>query len=830
MRKRAGAWRYRAGLGCGLLGLAAGIAVVLHKLGAGSAGGAAVDAELAMSAAGAWQLAVSLWSWWRSAQAPAATGTGQVAAARDVLAGLVEDQWRTEALLRSLNDPDPIPVRWRVTASGELMDHPANLLAGWGQLAGSADAIGGLVAQFRAMRRRRLVILGGPGTGKTTLAVQLVLGLLASRGEPGNQDEPVPVLLSVADWDTARHPRLQDWVAARLAQDYPSLRSPGLGAQMPAVLARRGQVLPVLDGLDELPAAAQVAVIAALNRSLGSEDQVIVTCRTGEYARAVEAAEDVLTSAAVIEPEPVSPGEAADYLQRCLHRASPAWQEVLSRLGGVAGPVGSGGAVGGVVETPLGLWLLRTTYIRARVDPGPLLDEARFPDAEALRADLLDRLIPALIATRTVSDDPADQFRPRRRYDPADVRRWLGFLADLMNRGGAGDAGQGTRDFQWWRLAAETRLVTRRTRYWLGLALGFLSCMAVMITGFQAEAVIPLLLAVVTWTQRPPGQRRWVAIARVPALARRLAAGLVFGYAVGIGIELNGNMSIVMGCIFTIGYCAPIAGLLAAEVIFAARSWEHQAPGHADLRIAARGRQLARTIMGGGLPGLGIGLGFGLLFAPVLAFGAWSGSRVGTVLAIPTTGYQVQTSSVETNTIAFMVVGLGGGLMSGFTSWVEVPAQVSRAITPLSSWQEDRALNLVRIASATIIFMVLAVFSGPFTAVFHVGGVDLAIAIVLLLIVGSALGVITALVTGGHHAWLAYLIATRRLASRGHLPRNLMLFLDDAHRLGLLRAVGPVYQFRHAELQDHLAPGPARGKALLPEVDLSASCHRRTGA
>jgi hypothetical protein len=29
--------------------------------------------------------------------------------------------------------------------------------------------------------------------------------------------------------------------------------------------------------------------------------------------------------------------------------------------------------------------------------------------------------------------------------------------------------------------------------------------------------------------------------------------------------------------------------------------------------------------------------------------------------------------------------------------------------------------------------------------------------------------------------------------------------LEDAHRLSLLRAVGPVYQFRHAELQDYLA-------------------------
>ncbi|MEV6350998.1 hypothetical protein AB0M08_47310, partial [Actinoplanes sp. NPDC051851] len=40
----------------------------------------------------------------------------------------------------------------------------------------------------------------------------------------------------------------------------------------------------------------------------------------------------------------------------------------------------------------------------------------------------------------------------------------------------------------------------------------------------------------------------------------------------------------------------------------------------------------------------------------------------------------------------------------------------------------------------------------------------------------------------------------------GRLPGQLPAFLDDAHRLGLLRTVGTtVYQFRHADFQDHLA-------------------------
>ena len=69
---------------------------------------------------------------------------------------------------------------------------------------------------------------------------------------------------------------------------------------------------------------------------------------------------------------------------------------------------------------------------------------------------------------------------------------------------------------------------------------------------------------------------------------------------------------------------------------------------------------------------------------------------------------------------------------------------------------------------------------------------------------GLTLGLVAGLAAGRHHAWMAYVIATSRLALAGWLPRDLMSFLDDAHRLGLLRAVGPIYQFRHAELQDHL--------------------------
>ncbi|WP_163572227.1 hypothetical protein [Fodinicola feengrottensis] len=70
---------------------------------------------------------------------------------------------------------------------------------------------------------------------------------------------------------------------------------------------------------------------------------------------------------------------------------------------------------------------------------------------------------------------------------------------------------------------------------------------------------------------------------------------------------------------------------------------------------------------------------------------------------------------------------------------------------------------------------------------------------------GLALGITSGLILS--RAWLTT-VTQIWLTLRHRTPLRLGRFLDDCRRRHLLRTVGPIYQFRHAELQDHLRERP----------------------
>jgi hypothetical protein len=173
-----------------------------------------------------------------------------------VLAARVRRQWQAEQHLRRIEGADLLQIHWSST-TGQLAASPADVLAGGVGGRPTRLRIGGVIndvgTAFRRLPRGRLVVLGQPGAGKTVLAVTLTLQLLEGRGP----DDPVPVLLLLSTWDPRED--IESWLLRRLSDEYPGVTPmPNGTAKGYQDLLQSGRIVPILDGLDELPSALRV--------------------------------------------------------------------------------------------------------------------------------------------------------------------------------------------------------------------------------------------------------------------------------------------------------------------------------------------------------------------------------------------------------------------------------------------------------------------------------------------------------------------------------------------------------------------------------------------
>jgi hypothetical protein len=250
--------------------------------------------------------------------------------AAQTLAVAVKAQWEAEAGTRGLRRPRPLRLYW--TTSNRPVAAPAEVVAGPTvggrvvriRLHGSLDEV---AEKFLALPHRRLVVLGEPGAGKTVLAVLLTLELLNRRWSGAQL--PVPVLLSLSSWDpTVEH--LHTWIGRRLTEDYPVLaNTDAYGPKAAEDLIVSERLLPVLDGLDELPTRLQGTAIEALDHAHGGP--LVLTCRSAEYEQAV-AEGGALAAAAVVELQPATVEEVISFLRVAAAPHEARWDQVFAHL------------------------------------------------------------------------------------------------------------------------------------------------------------------------------------------------------------------------------------------------------------------------------------------------------------------------------------------------------------------------------------------------------------------------------------------------------------------------------------------------------------------
>ncbi|MBE8517263.1 hypothetical protein ILP97_07040 [Amycolatopsis sp. H6(2020)] len=613
----------------------------------------------------------------------------------DNLAAATRSQWEAGAAERGLLQPAPLPIRWR--RCPEPVAGPA--AAATKPRAAAFDPLPGIdhvtTAHLREGTHRtlhriygglasgRMILVGGPGAGKSSAAALLLLDALHYRRaqtSPGQRARiPVPVMFTLHGWDPDRT-SFPDWVATKLAES--AALSGRRGRRHVADLLRDGRIAVFLDGLDEIPAPIRPAVLRVLGQQ--TSVRLVLLSRTQELLDTV--AHGVLAGAVALELKPPTPTDAATYLLQGITEPAPRpWRDLVETLNG-----NPESPVARALASPLTISLLRDIYPPRPAEGSSvgavdeLLDEERFPDAESVTDYLLDQAIEAAYAAHG-----------HPRYSPAAALRTLTLIAEHLRD-------RKIRDLERWTIPDWLPVSVRVA---LSVVLGAVtsSCCLMFIAAERLRSM----------------EGRWL-----PLLGVSLLPGVICGVAAGFA-----------------GGVRPLA---------------------VD-RISV-GQFLRPRVFA---PSMAMAAFFGLVLG--LIYGSLPGVVAGTVCLV------------------FCLVAVSSDLMDKSTG-----------LRPVDLWRNDVISKTVGCVVGLSIFGAARelgdsgwVWDGDtFWAVMIWG--------TMALLVGLMFS----------QAWMT-MVAQLYLTFRYRTPLRLGHFLEDARHRHLLRSIGPAYQFRHATLQDRLAPPAA---------------------
>lgn len=726
--------------------------------------------------------------------------------AADRVAGEVEARLVRVVGEQKLQDPEPIEVWWTLSRDRSVSH--------WGGrfpvLPGGSDAaavdgggLDGLFSLFAGLRCGRLVVLGGPGRGKSAVAVLTVLEALERRKHVAdNRLFPVPVLLNAAAWNP--HWRsLRDWVADQLYDQYPFLATGKYGGDAAAELVTQGHIAVFLDGFDEMRDAWHQEAITELR---GFPDaRVVLFSRTKEFdtatggTRVQEATEELDTTASgtrahgavVVELAPVTSAAASGFLELQAERFPERAQSELCQ--GLVEELRErrGSAAARALRSPLTLTLVRDALTLVRdaptlsADPDALAElraPGRFAEPEEFERYLLDQFLNVAYRPRAPVRS-ASARRPHRRktYRLDKARNWLRSLAAWHH-----DRPGHTLDWRhlhWWAPPLPRIAMTT---------------VAGVLVALPASAV-----AFSAW-----GGTRALGHGGIGfGLLWGALLGLLSGAAVGAISELRDPSPEYARRFITRGAerrdINPVVGVLVAALVtyYTVREMTNYSPelgtyviwlycltaGLGTGAIAARaaaGRNHRTLTRADGLLPTVRSLSSALHSRISLATGAAAGVCIGCAFGI-------SHRDLSDGLTAGLFGALAGGLITGAARSAE-----RRDTEPDRAWLTDCWQSaLFGLAFGTCMGVFLGSENmGPERNGLREG-----------LIVGVCAAIPFALAAGAavSDAWRNTTLFLQ-LARRGAFPARGMRFLKDAHERGVLRTVGPSYQFRHAQLQEAL--------------------------
>jgi eukaryotic-like serine/threonine-protein kinase len=613
-----------------------------------------------------------------------------------------------------------------------------------------------VVDAFDEIRGEALLILGQPGSGKTTLLLELTDELLERAA--ADASHPIPVVFPLSTWAESRR-SIAEWLVDELSRTDGSYRIDRKRAQN---WVDQDQILPLLDGLDEVKPEHLAACVRAINdfRNTHSLLPLVICSRTADY-QALSVPFQVQDAIVV---QPLTRSQVDTY---------------FADLGPSGGPIRRAldvdPSLWDLLDTPLMLWAVTMTYAGdsdARLCPGGSREERRnrvfgaYVD-RVLRHRYEDRMGPSRGGESGRRDVDADDEVGRRGkpYPRARTLHWLDWLAHQM-------ANHGQTVIYIERLQPDWLPEEQRWAFGLPVGLG-----TGLVAGLGA------------------------------GLGTGLVGGLLGGLVGGLGTSLVGGLvsGLQEGRIEGIGIGA------------VSWSWRKSELVGGLLRglFIGLGGGLVTGLVGGLFGGLGGGLVTGLV-------GGLLGGLVGGLLGGLVTGLvggllvrasaELEPELGDAGLGGYMFYGLIALIVGGPYSVRIDPLKIENLHISIFSW----SALIVGLVTVLVVGLVGGLVGGLVTGLVGglVGGIGGGLVGGLLggLSVGLVIGLVTGLVGGlggrlyaGGRACLMHLALRLLLVRSGSIPWNYVKFLDYATERILLRKVGAGYTFIHRMLLEYFA-------------------------
>jgi hypothetical protein len=609
-----------------------------------------------------------VWGLRRRHRPVAGTSTREeVDAAADRLAEQTLESWSRQVVQRGIQFPAPVRVRWRWAADDialprqELRTAPS-LTTDPGPLPSGAHDSGqagqvlnsGVVTRlhdevYARLQHGRLVLIGGPGVGKTGAMVLLMLEALRYRdrmSETVRTDVPVPVWLTLGSWDPSVE-GLRDWVTAMISRDHPYLRATDFGPDVVAQLFDTGRIALFLDGLDEMPDMLRREAVERLTAEAAGR-RMVITSRPDEFRETIDLGRRQLPYTAVIELRPVAPKAASRYLlEGQIGAARQGWQSVAGHL--LADP---DGVLARTLNTPLTLSLARAAYTAD--DPRRLLSGERANEHD-LRVHLLDQILIAAYP------DPGER---------GHATHWLSWLAHKM----ATQPNGPIRELRWWQIP------TWIPRWQVGLAGALLGGLSVGVGIYLAWLFINAAWLILNlFVAEPPFFEVLLA-----GLVSGVFGALIVGLVSVLGVEAITPRSMAVRW--------PKLGDIRSVAAMVLRILPVFALGFGLLSGVAIG--LDEGLANGLIAGVGGGLTFGLIFGVVLGvlLGLVDVWRAPLAAMSAVTPRGVYRRDMRSHRVSGLMVGFIGGIVGGIGGWLTGTLQSTEPLEP--GWYGGLSLGL----------------------------------------------------------------------------------------------------------------------------------------